>query len=147
MTHLSGGSRSVEDEQGVLGADDLGRAVGLHLLLLLVPPLVPTLSPLDVPSGPLEDEAVLDEGALGEGSVDDRLGRDGLASTLAFVGRDDNARLGVLDTVAEGLGGESSKDDRVDGSETSAGEEGDGSLGNPVRDEPVSSGRTRKREQ
>lgn len=132
VTHLSSGSRGVEDEEGVFGANDLRRAVRLDLLVLLVPPLVPSLDPLDVSSSPLEDEAVLNERALGEGGVDDRLGRDGLASTLALIGGDDDARLGVLDSVAEGLGGESSEDDRVDGSETGASKEGDGSLGDPA---------------
>lgn len=87
--------------------------------------MVTTFNPLDVATSALEDENVLDERAVGESSVDDRLGRDRLSSTLALVGGDDDAGLGVNDTVTERIGGESGKDDRVDGSETGASEERD----------------------
>lgn len=97
-----------------------------------MPPLVAALGPLDISSSTLENEDMLHERALGQGGVDDRLGSDRLAAALAFVGGDDNARLGILNTITERLGRESSEDNRVNSSETSAGEESDGSLGDPV---------------
>ena len=37
--------------------------------------------------------------------------------------------MGVVDAVGDGVGGESAKDDVVDGADAGAGEEGDGELG------------------
>jgi hypothetical protein len=127
---FSGTSRSVENEEGVFGANDLRSTVGLNLLALLMPPLVTSGSPVDFTSSPLEDETVLDERALSESSVDDGLGSDGFTSTLSFVGSDDDTGFGVLNSVSKGLCGETSENYRVDSSETSASEEGDGSLWN-----------------
>lgn len=81
---------------------------------------------------------MLDERALGECGVDDGLGRDGLAATLALIRGDDHARLGVLDAVAERLGGKAREDDGVDSSETRAREEGDRGFGDPGRRREVS---------
>ena len=135
LTYLAGTSGRVEDEERVLGADNLDRAVGLDLVILLVPPLVAALSPGDLSTSALENEAVLDERALSEGGVDDRLGRDRLAAALALVGRDHDARLGVLDAVPERLCGESGEDDRVDGAKTRAREERDRGFGDPEGEE------------
>lgn len=66
---------------------------------------------------------MLDERALLDGSIRDGLGRDGLASSTALVRGDENARLAVLDTVAEGLCREAGEDDGVDGANSRAGEE------------------------
>lgn len=71
---------------------------------------------------------MLDERAALEGLVGERFDRDGLATTTTLVGGDDNARLAVVDTVAEGLGGKPSKDDGVDSTDTGAGHEGSDSL-------------------
>ena len=60
----------------------------------------------------------------------DALGRDGLAAALALVGREHDARVAVDDTVAERIGTEAGEDDRVDGADTRAGQEGDSGLGN-----------------
>lgn len=115
-TYLSSGSGSVKDEERVLRADNLRSAVRLNLVVLLVPPLIPTLDPLDISSSPLQNQAVLDQRALSKSGIDDGLGGDGLSSSLSFVGSDNNSRLGVLDTITERFGGETGEDDGVDSS-------------------------------
>ena len=78
-----------------------------------MPPFVATFGPGDLVSGSLEDETVLDEGTFVESGVDDGFGRNRLSSSLSFVRGDDDSRLGVDDSISEGFGGETGKDDRV----------------------------------
>lgn len=96
---------------------------------LLVPPDVAAGGHGDVGAGAAVDEAVGDAGALLEGLVDDLLGADELAAALALVAGDDDLAAGVVDAVAQGVGGEAGEDDGVDGAEAGAGEEGDEGLG------------------
>jgi hypothetical protein len=126
---LAGGARRVEEEQGVLRVDGLGGDVGGPLVHLLVPPKVAAGGPGDVGAGALVDEHVADVGALLEGVVDNLLCADELAAALALVGGDDDLAAGVDDAVAQRVGREAGKDDRVDGSDARAGQEGDEGLG------------------
>lgn len=127
---LAGGSRSVEKEHGVLRVDVLGREVRGPLLGLLVPPKVATLRPGDLGTGALVDEHVLDIGALLQGIVDNLLGTDKLAASPALIRGDDDLGVTVDNTVAKGVGGETSEDDRVDGADTNASKQGDNGFGN-----------------
>lgn len=68
--------------------------------------------------------------ALLERLVHDLLGANDLSTTPALVCGDNDLRLGVYDTVAQGVGGEAGEDDRVNGADTGAGKEGDDRLGN-----------------
>ena len=95
---------------------------------LLVPPLVTTLCPGDGVSGPLEDENVLDDGAALEGGIDDGLGGDSLSTSSAFIGGDQNTGPAIQDTVSKRFGGETSEDDRVNGTDAGASEENGNSL-------------------
>lgn len=104
----------------------LKRIVSPHLGGLLVPPDVATLLHGDLGTSSSEDEDVLGDGALLECGIGDGLCRDGLSAALGLVGGDEDLGLAVVDAVSERLGGEAGKDDRVDGSQTSAGEEGYG---------------------
>lgn len=126
---LASRTRRVEQEQGVLGVDGLGGDVGGPLVHLLVPPKVAAGGPGHVGAGALVDEHVADVGALLEGVVDNLLCADELAAALALVGGDDDLAAGVDDAVAQRVGREASKDDRVDGADARAGQEGDEGLG------------------
>ena len=117
-------STHVKDEERVLGRHDFRGAESRDLRDLLVPPLVAAGRPRDLAAGAPEDEDVLDEGALLDGGVRDRLRRDRLTTAAALVGRDEHARLAVLDAVAERLGGEPGEHDRVHGADARAREEG-----------------------
>lgn len=97
-----------------------------------MPPDITALGPLNFATGTLQDETVLDERALGQSCIDNRLGRDRLAATLALVGSDDDTRFGVLYAIAERLCRETSENDRVDGTETCASQESNGSFRDPV---------------
>ena len=118
----------VENEERVLGADWLGRAVRWNLRSLDVPPLVATLSPWYLLAGAAEDQDVLDERALLECGVDNDLGCDRFSSTSAFVSCDDNSRAAVGNTVAQRLGAETGKYDAVDSTNSRTSEEGGRSL-------------------
>lgn len=58
-----------------------------------------------------------------EGSIDDSFRSNSLSSSLAFVRGNHDAAAAVDDTVTERFGGESGEYDRVNGSDTRAGEE------------------------
>lgn len=67
-------------------------------------------------------------GALLESCVHDGLRCDRLSSTLAFIGSEEYLALAVKHAITKGLGRETCEDDGVDGTDTSAGEEGGDGL-------------------
>ena len=64
---------------------------------------------------------MLNQRALFHGSIDDNLVRDRLASTPAFIRCDNNTTFAILNTITERLGGKPCKNDRMHGTNTSAG--------------------------
>ena len=95
-----------------------------------MPPLVTSLCARDSVPGPLLDKTVLDLGALLENSIDNGLGSNGLSTLSDLIGCDQNVRLAILDVVMKQLGGETSKDNRVGGTNTSTrGESGNSMPG------------------
>lgn len=118
------GSRSVEDEEGVLGTHDLGRAEGGNLGGLFVPPLVAALDKVDIAPSALEDQDVLDGWGTLEGGIDNSLGGNGLASATALVGGDNDTRAAVYNTITKGFGAKPSEYDAMDGTDAGAGKEG-----------------------
>lgn len=97
---LAGRARGIEEEERVLRVHGLGGNVVGPLLHLVVPPDITALLHGDLGAGAAEDEAVADVGALLEGIVDNLLGANELAATLALVRGDDDARIGVDDAIA-----------------------------------------------
>src|SRR5574343_171142 len=98
---LAGGAGGVEQEQRVFGFDpfrfaDIG-LVGNHV----VQPLVAAGNHVDFGAGRLE--------------------RNGLAAAELAVGGDQGNRAGVVDTVTQGLSGEATENDGVDGTDTGTG--------------------------
>jgi len=76
-----------------------------------VPPFVTSFGPGNRFSGPLEDENVLDLGAVLESSIDNGLGGNSLSASSALVGGDEDTGLAILDAVSKRLGGETGEDD------------------------------------
>lgn len=95
-----------------------------------MPPQISVLGPWHLRPGALVHQTVCDVWALLQRLVDDLLGTDDLATALALVGGDDDLGIGVNNTIAERVRGETSKDNRVDGADTRAGEECNQSFGN-----------------
>lgn len=89
-----------------------------------MPPCITSRGERNLVSSTLEHQDLFDFWALLESGVNDSLGRDSLAAALALVRGNEDAGLAVLDTVAERLGREAGKDDRVNGADASTGEEG-----------------------
>ena len=127
---LSGRSRRVKEEQWVLRVHGLRGDICRPLVGLLVPPEIAPLSPRDIGTSALVDKDVPDVGALLQSIVDNLLGANQLATALALVRGYDDLALGIDDPVAQRVGRETGENDRVDGSDSGAGEEGDESLGN-----------------
>lgn len=114
----------IKNEERILRRHDLDGAVWRYLGSFLMPPLVSSFGPLDRFSGALEHENMLYLGALLESGIDNRLGRNGLSTTFAFVGRNNHARVAIHNSFTERLGAKACKDDRVDGANACAREEG-----------------------
>lgn len=118
----------VKNEQGILSGHDLRWAVARDLEGLLVPPFITTLGPGDGVSGPPKDKNVLDHGAVFESGIDDNLCSDGLSTSSAFVRGDQNTGPAIEDAISKGFRGETSENDRMDGTDTSAGQESGDSM-------------------
>lgn len=91
----------VEDEQRIFGCHDLRWAVVRYLCDLIVPPFIPSLSPRHFIASPLENKYMLDNRALFEGSIDDHLGSNCFATSLALVTGNDHTRATILNTVTQ----------------------------------------------
>ena len=95
----------------------------------VVPPVIATFDPLDLAGRALDDQHRRHVGTGLQGFVDGRLqGRRGPAAKGA-VGRHHEATVRVEDARRECLGGESAKDDRVDGAEARKGQHREDRLG------------------
>ena len=71
---------------------------------------------------------MLHSGAGGHGFVNRLLELDFAAAAVASVLGEDGDAGGVVDAIGDGVGGESAKDDRVNGADARAGEECNGQL-------------------
>ena len=133
---LSGGARRIEDEEQVLGVHRLGGADGRGLLEQPVPPVIAALLhggeglvALAAGAAAHHDD-VPDGGAARDRLVGESLERHHAAAAVAAVGGDEHACLGVVDPVAQRLGGEAAEHHRVHRADAGAGEHRDRRLGN-----------------
>jgi hypothetical protein len=94
-----------------------------------VPPQITAGNHVDISACAAVDENVADIGALLQGIIDNLLGTNELAASLALVRGDDEAGLGINDTVAESVGGEASEDNGVDGADTHTGQDSNNGFG------------------
>ena len=127
---LSGRARGIEKEERVFRVHDFGRNVSGPLLDLFVPPEITSLLHGDLGASTLEDQAAGNVGALVEGVVDNLLGANELATTLALVGGDDNLGARVDDTVTQRIGRETGKDDGMDSTNSDTGKNSNDGLWN-----------------
>ena len=126
---FAGGAGGVEDVERVFGVHPLARAVGCGGGHGFVPPDIPAGLHDDCGSGALVDDYGLNGRAFGKSFVGDGFELYfGAAAVAAVLGEKGNAG-GVVDAVDEGLRGEASEDDRVDGAYAGAGKESDGEFG------------------
>lgn len=127
---LSGRARGVEKEEGILRVHGLGGDVAGPLLDLLVPPQITAGNHVDIGAGAAVDKNVADVGALLKSIVDNLLGANELATSLALIRGNDESGLGIENTVPESVGGETGENNGVDGTDTDTGQDGDNGLGN-----------------
>ena len=126
---LAGRAGGVHDVERVLGVERLGRVLARGAVDDVVPPDVAALGPRDVLPGAAYDEHVAHVGALLERLVDGRLQRRRRAAAVATVGGDHDARVAVLDPVAQGRRGEAAEDDGVRCADARARQHRDHGLG------------------
>src|SRR5271166_2983766 len=81
-------------------------------------------------TGASHDQALLYRGTILERAIDTALELDLLAAAPSAIGGDAKDRFGVVDAIAQGLGGESAEDDRMDRADARAGEHRDHCFGN-----------------
>ena len=80
----------IEDEKGMLGGHNFGRAVTRKFGGLFVPPQIPAHSPIDLTTCSFQNEDMLDARAVFDSSVHDHLERDGLPTSLSLVSGNHN---------------------------------------------------------
>ncbi len=130
------GAAGVEDEERSFGVHRAGRTDGRGGDHQVMPPEVATGGERDLHvrnAGiggvlALVDDDAADAGTALDGLVDDLLELDGLAAAVADVLREDDAAVGVVDAVGDGVGREAAEDDRVHRADACAGEHRDGEL-------------------
>lgn len=88
-----------------------------------MPPFVTPLSPGNGVSGSPVDEDMLNIGTFLESGINNGLGSNSLSAPSALIGGDQNTGFAIQDAVSKGLRGETSKDDRVNCTDTGAGQE------------------------
>src|SRR5271154_2983291 len=118
-------SRRVEKEQGIFSVHDLRGTIRTLFNDFLMPPKITSLGPRNVSPSATENKNVPDVGTFLHRIVDDFLGANGFATTTSLVGSQDNTRVRIVDTIAQGFRRESCKDDGMEGAETNNCEEGD----------------------
>ena len=98
---FAGRAGGIEDEQRVLGVHLLARALRVHDVRGLVVPDVAHRIHVDGAAGAAHHDHVVDAARLGDRRVGIGLQRNLAAAADAFVGRDDDGRLAVLDAAGE----------------------------------------------
>lgn len=126
---LSSRTRCVKKEEGILRVHGFGGNIAGPLLNFLVPPQITAGDHVDIGASAAVDKNVADIGTLLQGIVDNLLGANELAASLALVGSNDESGLGIKDTVAESVGREAGEDDGVDGADTGTGQDGNNGFG------------------
>jgi hypothetical protein len=114
-------SRRVEDVEHVLGVEDGRLEVGRRLLHEILVDEVTPLFHRDVLHRAPDHEDLLDRLALLDRLVRALLERNDLTAPVTAVGRDQNLAFGVVDAVAQRLGGEPCEHDRMRRSDPCAG--------------------------
>ena len=111
----------------IASGSDVGRGLAHQVVVPEVAAFLQFLLERTVP--PLHDDDVLDRRRVGERFVGDALQLHDVAAPVAAVGGDEEARLLVVDAIAQRLGAEAAEDDAVDGADARAGEHRDRELG------------------
>ncbi len=128
---LAGGTRGIQDEQGVLGVHRLAGAVVVHGLLRLVQPDVAAIFPSNVVARIPHDQDFFQRRDAVDirGRVDVGLQRHGTAAAHALVRRDDHRRLAVDDAAGQRVRRETAEHDGMDRADARAGEHRDRRFG------------------
>jgi len=126
----TGRTGSVKQEQRVLSRNRGRSNIRSVLRDLLVPPEITTGSPGNIVTSALVDKNLLDRRSVLKTLIDNLLGVDSLTTTLTFISGDDDLALGIVDSILEGAGRETSENDGVDSTNSRDSQKGDESLGN-----------------
>ena len=111
---FAGRSRRIEDVQRILRVHRFGRTLRRRLGHQLGPPQIAARLDGDGLTGAPQQDDVFDARRRAECLVSVDLQRDDRTATVAAVGRDQDFGAGVVDPVAQRLGGEAAEDHRMD---------------------------------
>ena len=126
----SGRARGVEDEQRILRVHLRARAFRRDHFGGLVVPNVAHRIHVDGCAGALHHDDMIDTARLGDRRVGIGLQRHLAAAAQAFVGRDDDVRLAILDAAGERIRREAAEHHGMDGADARAGQHGVGRFRN-----------------
>ncbi len=143
---LAGRARGIEDEQRILRAHFLRRAVRGGGFALLVPPVIAARCHRHVAAGVRHGQHRFDPRALLQRRIDIGLERHQLAAAHAAVGGDHQPAVAVLDAPRQRLGREAAEHHRMDRADPRAGEHGDRCLRDHrhVDGDPLAAGATQR---
>ena len=124
------GARGVKHKQPVFAGHRLGRAIAALGIHQLMPPMVAARFDHGPLLGALHHQHVLHAGAgtASEGLIHGGFQRHGLVLAEAAVGGDHQLHLAIVEAIAQGIGGKTTKHHRMGGTDAGAGQHGDGGL-------------------
>ena len=125
---FAGGAGGIQNIQRIFRVHVLGGAIGSGGGHQVVPPVVAAVNHLHGRAGAAKDDHMLDGVARVHGFIDGALELNLVAAAVARVLREDCDAAGVVDAVGDGVGGKAAEDNRVDGADAGAGQQGNGQL-------------------
>ena len=126
---FAGRAGGVEHEERMLGVESLGCVFGGNFRSFLVPPGIALGLHGDRVAAAVDHDDAFDALVFFECFVDGGFERDDLAAAPSAIGGDDHAGAGVFESIDDGLGGETAKDDRVHRADAGAGKHRDDRFG------------------
>src|SRR5699024_8875655 len=120
---LAGGAGGIHDEQRVLGFEGLGGVLGGLLGNDIVPPHIAAFGPWNIGvAGAVDHEHVFDVVVSGTGLLGGCVDGYGFAPAELAIRGDQQFSAGIFDPEFEGIGGEATENQRVDGTDSGAGQ-------------------------
>jgi len=122
---LTGRTAGIKDEKRVLTIERNGRALGIDILRLAMPPDIASFFDVDFHVGSLGNDHFADLGVVLEGVIYVLLERNHLTPAIPAVGGDHNLGATVSETILDAFAAESPKNNGMHGTDASASQHGD----------------------
>jgi hypothetical protein len=120
----SGGSRGIEQEERIFRVYVGRSTVRASLGEFVVPPEVTTNGKWNLCACATKDKNVFHRGSVLQSLIYNTLGSNALTTTTTLISGEDNTCTSIVDTVTKRIGRETSKDNRVNGTNAGTGQHG-----------------------